>query len=196
MFPMFPITNQRHTGWADLEPCRHCASGTRIRSYFSDLICRQLRSTATAFYRHVAHVVGVCAEKQVGWINTTRIVSSRAVVADAEAMRNRPVCDFPCDAMGDQNRAISASEMSVSEGRLRSGPEPTDGRVSKTLQIFGHAFAIGSRACIAHCNSGAFPGTPARRAIWALRNKRVSAQWTNTFGCEGHRLAYFTAGSR
>lgn len=91
------------------------------RAWFA--LRRAAASTGATFLRHVAVVVGDRAKEHMGRTDTTRIISIRAIVADAQALRDRAVRQFPRIAMRlkDSPLGLSESAVFVFGGRA---PEP------------------------------------------------------------------------
>ena len=83
---------------------------------------RILAFSLSALANLIIRVVFICAKKQVGRIDTRRIIAS---VADMQAVGNRAVSVFVHPAVGLSTRAFFDHEPSIAKAGMGGGPLPT-----------------------------------------------------------------------
>lgn len=85
----------------------------------------------------ILHVVGVASKKEVGRINTARIITAGAVVTEFDVARDRAVYKFPSDSMGERNHSASIEHAdentSIASLVLTACPEPATIRLVDVL---------------------------------------------------------------
>jgi hypothetical protein len=106
-----------------------------------DIIVRQFSSwmgfisRSSALFGHVTHVVGVRAKKEMGWINTRRIITA---VTHFQAVWDSFVHGFPCGAMRENSCLIGAPHLAIASAIDIASPNPANIWICKRAQAFGY----------------------------------------------------------
>lgn len=129
----------KHTG----ERCQHilvcCVKPTNFGnlsisqgSIVMTFTSRSIRSVRPVLGKHIAIVVGVCAQKEMLRIHAARIV---AMMANEHAWRYGATMQFPRNTMGSQCLPVVSTgiDNTVSEGTRRACPNPTRVRLLDIL---------------------------------------------------------------
>lgn len=72
-------------------------------SYFRDLLRREARLLLPALAYHVGHILGICAEKQMGRVHAKRVVAVGTVVANKQAVGDRSIMEFVRESMSKRH---------------------------------------------------------------------------------------------
>lgn len=107
MFPILALRNATDIRCRNTEACGQCAlRDTARRIEGTDFECLGFRNLGiaillalshSAFFSSIARIVGDCTKKEMCRVTAEPVV---AVVADKQAVRNRPVRQFPRHAVG------------------------------------------------------------------------------------------------